>query len=928
MRKRLIAYLLVILLLATSSIPVYAADVPRAETPDYKVAYYAFDCFNMQDDNGKRYGYGYEMMQSISKYMQCTFSYVGYDKSAKECVEMLRNGELDIYTAAKLTPERQEEFAFSKHPAITATTCMNIKVGNNRVIAGDYSTYEGMRIGLLKRHTYNDAFMAFAKEKGFSCEIIYYDTPAELSNALVNEEVDALVNSYIHTPEDEHTIENFGETPYYFMVRKEDQFLVDQLDAAIDAMNIETPNWRANLYNTYYGSPDSSAELTEQEWRFLRQMKENNTVIRGVMNPDGEPYSWYEDGKARGIAADIFAATAQKLGLEYEIVQVSSKEEYEKLLASGEVDIWLDMNGCYEDEGEYKYKITEPYLTTTVSVLRHRGSSGRMNHIAITDNTIATNEIIASTWPYAQVLPLQGTKECVHQIITEKIDGALMMSYTAQKLANSDMQNRLTVDVVPGAVMNLQMGVNAKDNRLFFGIWQKTLKEVSAQMGDEIVQTYLQSYDSTTLLSYLFDHPFYLVLTIAAVFLLLSLLVLYIQSVRTKNRQLQISNQLSAALTEAKNANNAKLNFFSKMSHDIRTPLNVVLGMTQIARKYKNEPAKLDNALDNITSEGAYLLAMINSILDINQLEHGHIELNEIPFNPEECMQESVDMLRPLAEKKDQVLTISCGFHNHVVIGDSGRFSQIMVNIVSNAIKYTESGGKITVSLDELADNRYRFTCMDNGIGMTEDFLKHICEDYSRAEDSRISSKEGTGLGMSVVKGFTELMHGTLTIQSELGQGSTFVVEIPFGEATPEQRTTVLQSRDQSQPGVNFTGKKALLVEDNALNAEIAMELLQSIGFTIDWAENGKVGVDKFQQSGINEYFAIFMDMQMPVMDGVEATRCIRNSDRKDKDIPIFAMTANTFASDRQICMEAGMNGYICKPVNLKDMKETLKTIC
>lgn len=362
------------------------------------------------------------------------------------------------------------------------------------------------------------------------------------------------------------------------------------------------------------------------------------------------------------------------------------------------------------------------------------------------------------------------------------------------------------------------------------------------------------------------------------------------------------------------------------MSHDIRTPLNVVLGMTQIAKKYQNEPEKLDNALENITSEGNYLLTMINSILDVNQLSHGHVELVYKPFNPDECMRDSMKILLPLAERKKQNLTFSSNFREHVVVGDSSRFSQIMVNIVSNAIKYTESGGRIKVTLEEVLGNRYRFTCEDNGIGMSQDYLKHICEEYSRADDKQISATEGTGLGMSVVKGFTELMHGTLQVESQLGKGSTFIVEIPFGEPSIKERELVINANEEQNflPS-EFKGKKVLLAEDNALNAEIAVELLQSIGLTAELAEDGEQAVQKYENSAQNEYFAIFMDMQMPVMDGVEATKQIRASKRHDHDICIIAMTANTLARDRNICEEAGMDGYLSKPIHLKDIGRALK---
>ena len=926
MKEKLTAVLSGILLTILCCCPVQAAAVPQEDTPDYKVAFYAYDCYHMEDGNGKKYGYGYDMMQDLSEYLQCTFSYVGYEKSAQECEEMLKNGEVDIYTAAKITPERKKVFTFSKHPAITSTTCMNVKRGNTKVVAGDYSTYNGLKIGLLQRHTYNNRFIQFTKKKGFDCDIVYYSTPTELSNALINGEVDALVNSYIRTPEDETTIENFGETPYYFMARKEDQELIDKLDDAIDQMNIESPNWRTDLYNQYYGSQNTNAELTAAEKALLQQMQAEHTTVRAVMNPDNNPYSWYEDGHASGIAADIFYETVKRLGLNYELISVSSREEYQKVLESGKADICIDMDSYYADEGDYKYKLTDPYLTTTVSVLKRRGSSGKLNKIGVLEDSFAMKEIIESAWPNAEMVLLKTTDQCVGKIVSGEIDGALMMSYTAQKTARDDDQNRLSVDIVPRTALELKMGINYKADHNFTSLWKKTLMQVSADKSDELVQEYLNKTETPNLIAYLFDRPIYLVGTVGLLFFILMIIVLYIGSTRAKNKQLRVSEQLSDALMEAKQANDAKINFFSKMSHDIRTPLNVVLGMTQIAKKYKNDSEKLDNALENITSEGNYLLSMINSILDVNQLSHGHVELIYKPFNPDECMRESMKILVPLAERKKQTLTFSSDFKDHVVVGDAGRFSQIMVNIVSNAIKYTDNGGTIKVTMEALPGNHYCFRCEDNGIGMSQDYLKHICEEYSRAEDKQISVTEGTGLGMSVVKGFTELMHGTLQVESELGKGSTFIVDIPFGEPSIKERELVINSsEEQNLLPAGFKGKKVLLVEDNLLNAEIAMELLQSIGLIVELAENGKEAVQKYEESALHEYSVIFMDMQMPVMNGVEATKEIRASKRSDNDVLIIAMTANTLARDRKSCEEAGMNGYISKPIHLKEIGKTLK---
>ena len=602
--RRLAALILVLVLAVGFSTAAWAEGVPRRETPVYKVAFYAANCYHIQDENGRRSGYGYEMMQGLSKYMQCTFDYVGYDKTPAESMEMLRSGEVDLYTAAKATDACRAEFAVSQHPAIMVTTCMNIKVGNSKVVAGDYATYEGMCIGLLQSQTYNDGFLQWADEKGFAYTVTYYDTLADLTNALKEDKVDAIVDSYIRTPEDELTIEDFGQTAYYILARKEDQGLIDALDAAFDAMNIDNPNWRVELYNKYRGAAGHNTKFTAEESALLAQMQQSGTTVRAAAAPDNAPYSWYADGKMQGIAVDLAQKTAEALGLTLEVVPTATYKDYNALLQSGEADLCLDLDSGETTYGDTAYQLTDTYMRTTVSLLRQRGACERVH-----------------------------------------------------------------------------------------------------------------------------------------------------------------------------------------------------------------------------------------------------------------CL----------------------------------------------------PGGRVI------------FRCTDTGIGMTPEFIGHITEDYVRAEDSRVSKVQGTGLGMSVVKGFTDLMGGTLDMYSHEGHGSTFVVSIPFAEADDAQRAAVLAPHKAGETTADFTGKRVLLAEDNALNAEIAVELLQSIGLKVDWAEDGQKAVGMFEKSAPGSYFAVFMDMQMPVMDGVEATRRIRASDRPDHDVPIFAMTANTFAADRKKCYDAGMSGYIPKPIDLETITHVLE---
>lgn len=333
------------------------------------------------------------------------------------------------------------------------------------------------------------------------------------------------------------------------------------------------------------------------------------------------------------------------------------------------------------------------------------------------DYNTTEREILNANWQDAEIVKVENTRECVQQLLDGKVDGALLMTYTAQQLARDDVQNRLRADIVPGTIVSLRMGIIADDVYDFYRIWEKTLSVTAEQISAEMVQSYVEETNIPSTIAYLFDHPTTLLIMIVGAFLIIFLMLLYMQPVRGKHKQQQISDQLAAALADAQKANEAKQNFFSKMSHDIRTPLNVVLGMTQIAQKNKQDPVKVERALDNIASEGQYLLVLINFILDVNQLEHGYVELNADPFRPAVCVRESVEILKPLAEKKQQELQLDCDLEDLVVIGDSNRLSQIMINIISNAIKYTDNNGKIEVKMEWLPDKRLRFCCktMESG---------------------------------------------------------------------------------------------------------------------------------------------------------------------------------------------------------------------
>lgn len=394
-----------------------------------------------------------------------------------------------------------------------------------------------------------------------------------------------------------------------------------------------------------------------------------------------------------------------------------------------------------------------------------------------------------------------------------------------------------------------------------------------------------------------------------------------------KKREEESRSALKEAYELAQNANKAKSDFLSKMSHDIRTPLNAVIGMTELARLHMDDKERLLYDLEQIGVSSQLLLSLVNEVLDMSKIESGKFELNNSDFNLHELLEEVICLMRTQAEEKKQIFHVSMDELKHErVIGDRARLSQIFLNIMSNACKYTPEGGEIFISVSELSSGnsrlgRYRFVFRDTGIGMSEEYLQHIFEPFSRANDSRISKISGTGLGMGITKNLVQMMGGEIRVESRIGEGSCFTVILEL-RLQEEKAEEVPELRIQD---VDCRGIHILLAEDNELNREIAASLLEVTGACVEAAENGKEALEMFRASQPGYYQIIFMDIQMPVMNGYEAVEAIRRLERADaSEVVIVAMTANAFAEDVIKSLQAGMNEHLAKPIQPGRMAEVL----
>ncbi|MFR1974517.1 MAG: ATP-binding protein [Oscillospiraceae bacterium] len=397
----------------------------------------------------------------------------------------------------------------------------------------------------------------------------------------------------------------------------------------------------------------------------------------------------------------------------------------------------------------------------------------------------------------------------------------------------------------------------------------------------------------------------------------------YRKSLEQKNVALQLAVQ-----RETK-ANLAKREFLFNMSHDIRTPMNAIIGFTALAQTHIDDRGQVEDYLKKISVSSQHLLSLINDVLDMSRIESGKVTLEAKPVHLPELVHELRDIIQAVVSKKDLSLTLdTVGVENEDVIADPLRLEQILINVLANAVKFTPDGGQISLWIVQkdtapagYAD--FEFHIKDNGIGMSEEFQKHIFEQFARERTSTVSKIQGTGLGMAITKSLVDMMGGRITVKSEQGKGSEFTISLrfPIGEAKAEQTPPAAKASA-------FTGKKLLVVEDNELNLEIASTLLKEAGFAVDTAENGKVAVEKVEAASADRYDLILMDIQMPEMDGYEATRRIRAlPDTKKAALPIVAMTANAFEDDRKNALRAGMNGHIAKPLDIPKLFQVLSEL-
>ncbi len=899
------------------------------ERDTVRVGFFAFDGYHSMDEKGVRGGYGYEFLRMIARYWNVEYEYIGYDKSWNDMLDMLAAGEIDLVTSVQSTPEREAEFAFSE-PIGTSSAMLTASSENMTIESGAYRTYDGMRVGLLKGSSRNSDLREFARKNRFSYTPVYFDLHTELEQALKDGRIDAVCTSSLRQLNGERVLDYFSVEQFYALVRKEDTALLEKLNYAINQLNAVEGDWKNDLNNKHYFHwEERDLTFTPEEQALIREYADGKKRLVVSACMDKEPYIYMEDGEAKGILLDYFARLAAYAGIPYEVVVPADRMEYLRWLDAEEpANAFLDgrFSSIYQAE-ECGRAITAPYTTMRLAMVTRRDFNGNIKTLAVSEaqGLFGIEEGLA---PNAERLSVDSREEAMRAVLRGKADAAFVYLYTAQQFVNQDERGLLTYTMLEEPTYDYHIAFASTVDSRLAGIFTKAIYAMPSGTFENIASGYT-SYraEGTDLSTWIMIHPFLTLLALMSAFTLCVLAFVAHKREKRAVQEQKRAEEMRLLAERAERASHAKSAFLANISHDIRTPMNAIVGITALMEQEPGLSDHLRGYLRKLQSSSGYLLSIFDDVLDMRRVEAKQIIQDRESVSLSDMLRQVESMVRMDAEKRRQTLRVSIVPLTHdVVLADSTCLQRVSMNLLSNAVKYTPEGGTITVTLEELGSTEaehadFRLTVEDNGIGMPPELVERLFEPFARGEDSVTNKIQGTGLGMAITKGIVDAMGGTITVDSTPGEGSRFAVTLTLafaeGEVKEEKEEEVLW------------GRHFLCAEDNELNAEILTELLRLRGAECTIYPNGAELVHAFETVRAGEFDAILMDIQMPVMNGLDAARAIRAGENPlGRSIPIIAMTANVFAEDVAHSLDAGMDAHISKPIDIEELNRTVAKLC
>ena len=916
-KKSLWISILVLLMLLLVPASVHASEMKsngktaqamEKENKTVRVGYFPYANFQEGGYGEHKQGAGYEYLQKISYITGWKYEYV-YG-SFKECLDMLADGEIDILGSVSYTPERAEAISFSDYAEGTERYWIYTREDHLNLTDGDLKQLNGCRIGVADGSCQKKLLEKWLDSNQLHAEIVVCKGYDEIIKKQDADELDAFVIPALSVDSDFIAIANIGVSDCYFGVSKSRPDLLEELNSALEEINNTKTDYSSKLYARYEGKAAINYALNMEEKQWLAAHE--NTIRVGYLK-DNLPFCGEEDGKLTGILGTVLETVQKKYEITIQAVPCSTGIQMNEALQAGEIDIAGPIIQDFYTQEQFQVVLTDAIFDITPVVI-YKGNeyTNSLSTIAATETSLYSELMVSLLFPDAEIKQYDTQEECLEAVANGKVGATVIPSSKINLLNESSLTKSLSFAEM---AKRQELGMfTTRGNRRAATIINKAIDQSSDILNGVVLALNSVSEKKMTLQDVLAEYAGLVTGVSFAIIFVLLLLVYSLLVSRKKQME---------ALKEAQNANAAniaKTTFLNHMSHDIRTPMNAIVGFTDIALKLKPD-RKVENYLKKIRQSSEYLMTLINDVLDISRIESGKLEYKPVPVDLGDMVNTVLSIARGYTENRDLIFTVSTEkLKNPYVMADELRIREVLLNIISNAVKFTKDGGTISFAAESRPgkDEQHiivRFRISDTGIGMSEEFQTRIFDEFSQENNGARTSYKGTGLGMAIAKQYVDLMGGKIEVSSRQGVGSTFTVEIPLLIA----EHVLVEKEEKLRNDIAVRGLHVLLAEDNDLNAEIAVTLLEEKGMIVTRTADGKSALTQFCNTAPGTFELILMDIMMPEMNGYETTKAIRNMpDRPDgKKIPIIAMTANAFAEDIQAALDAGMDGHVAKPVDM-----------